>query len=348
MTKIKSIHFLFLLIIIFLTFLFIFRTFSGQQTKFGGSQSILENIKSNLENTQSNSRNTQAKLQNTQSKHQLLVSILPQKQIVEKIAGSNFVVNELIPPGFSPETYDPTVQEMKIVSKAEIYFRIGQIPFEKTHLSKLQEINSSMIIVDTSINNVFRDIEEHAHEGEEEHNYDETAKEEESNLDEPAEEIDPHIWLSPKMVKKQAEIIYNSLIEVYPEFENDFKINYQQLVGELDLLDQELENAFAPIKGKTMLVYHPAFGYLARDYGFNQEYIQIEGKEPSISDIQRIIIEAKNDDVHVIFVQKQFNIDSAKAIADNIDGVVVEIDPLDPDYFGNMRTIAQTISDKLR
>ncbi|MBU0974889.1 zinc ABC transporter substrate-binding protein [Patescibacteria group bacterium] len=266
-------------------------------------------------------------------KHQLIVSILPQKQIVKKIAGDNFIVTELIPPGFSPETYDPTTQEMKIVSQADIYFKIGPIAFEKTNLSKLKEVNPSMLIIDTSINNTFRQIEEHTHGDEDTHNH--------------TEEIDPHIWLAPRMVKKQAEVIFNSLVEIYPEYKDEFTTNFGQLNKDLDKLDQELKTAFAPIKGKTMLVYHPAFGYLARDYDFFQEYIQIEGKDPSIADIQNIINEAKKDDIHVIFVQKQFSQDSAKAIADNIDGVVIQIDPLDPDYFNNMKIMAQTISSAL-
>lgn len=309
MSKIKPSKLIFLIFVTFGTLLFFFQIFSKQQTNF----------------------------QKNTDKHQIIVSILPQKQIVERIAGNNFAANELIPPGFSPETYDPTTQEMKIVAQAQIYFRIGKITFEKTNLEKLEEVNPSMLVVDTSVNNDFINIDEHTHEGEGK-----------QDLNEIPEEIDPHIWLAPRMVKKQAEIIYSSLVATYPEYTDEFSKNYKQLQDDLDQLDQELQIAFKPIQGKTMLVYHPAFGYLARDYGFTQEFIEIEGKEPSISDIKNIINQAKNEDIRVIFVQKQFSSDSARAIADNINGVVVEIDPLDADYFGNMKAMAQTISNVLK
>jgi len=283
-----------------------------------------------------NSEELTSKVNN--DKHQLIVSLLPQKQIVERIAGDNFVVTELIPAGFSPETYDPTVQDMKVVSQAEVYFKIGKIPFEETNSKKLESTNPSMLIVDTSANNIFREIEEHSHGDEDLGSDDETDH----------QEIDPHVWLAPRMVKKQAQLIFDTLSNQYPQYQSEFLSNYEKLSAELDALDLELAQAFLPIKGKTMLVYHPAFGYLARDYDFNQEHIEIEGKEPSISDLKDIITEAKEDDVRVIFVQKQFSQDSAQSIAQNINGVVVEVDPLDPNYFENMRNMAQTISNTLQ
>lgn len=269
----------------------------------------------------------------TTEKHQLIVTVLPQKQIVEKIAGKNFDVTALVPQGYSVETFEPTSQQIKIVSEAEIYFRIGHISFEKTHLTKLTQVNPNMIIVDTSVNNVLRNIDAHTHDNED--------IVEES-------QIDPHVWLSPLMVKQQAEIIFNTLVETYPQYQDELTTNYQDLIAQLDLLHQDLLTYYLPIKGETILVYHPAFGYLARDYGFFQEFIEIEGKEPSIQDIKRIIDEANKDNIRVIFVQKQFSKDSALAIAENINGIVVEIDDLDPDYFGNMRRVAKTISNALK
>lgn len=284
-------------------------------------------------------------------KIQLIVSILPQQQIVERIAGDEFVVDTLIPPGYRPETYDPTSQELKVVAQADFYFGVGHIPFEETHLDKIMDINPDLVYVDTSINNRFRNIEAHNHDEEEHNDHDEEKHHEDEHEHEDEEhhedEIDPHVWLSPKMVQQQAEVIYNTLAEAYPEYGEELLKNYDNLVVELDELDQDLTTYYAPIAGKTILVYHPAFGYLARDYNFVQEHIEIEGKEPSIADVQNIIDRANEENIRVVFVQKQFSQDSAKAIAENINGVVVEIDPLDPDYFENMRNVAKTISEAL-
>jgi len=286
-----------------------------------------------------NSKTPSSQSPSKQNTPQIIVSILPQKQIVEKITGDDFDVTVLIPPGFSPSTYDPTTQDIKTVSQADIYFRIGHISFEKANLDDLQNINSKMKVVDTSQNNDLREIEEHSHV---EDDHDEDGNDEvEDHI------IDPHVWLSPIMVEQQSSVIFETLVKTYPNKEEEFTQNYNDLLTELKNLDQKLQDSFSQIKGKKMLVYHPAFGYLARDYGFTQEYIEIEGKEPSIKTIQKVIDEAKSDDIKVIFVQKQFSQDSAQAIAENIDGVVVQIDPLDPDYFSNLQNMSEVISTNL-
>lgn len=268
------------------------------------------------------------------SKPLLLVSVLPQKQIVKKIAGDEYEVVALVPPGFNPATYDPTPTQIKQISRADIYFMIGQIAFEKSYVNQFLDTNSNLQITDTSIDNELRSIESHTHDGQ--------------DLDHAESAIDPHVWLSPPMVKQQARIIKDTLINKYPSHKDVFEKNYQQLALQLNELDSQLRTAFAPIAGQTMLVYHPAFGYLADEYGFVQEHIEIEGKKPSVIQLKEIIAEAKADKVKVIFVQQQFNQDSAEAIADNIDGVVITIDPLNPDYLGSLKNMANTISDQLQ
>lgn len=267
----------------------------------------------------------------------ILVTVLPQKQIVEKIAGDKYGVKALVPPGFNPATYDPTANDIRQISQAEVYFRIGQVGFEKTHLEEIKAVNQNLKVVDTSVNNKLRLLEDHDH-----------GEEHAPSKEEPEEGVDPHVWLAPMMVAQQAEVIKNTLSEIYPQDKYFFEKNYQNLLLQLTELDKSLAKAFAPIKGKTMLVYHPAFGYLADGYGFKQKHIQIEGKEPSAADLQKIIQQARAEKVKVIFVQQQFNQDSAQAIAENIGGVVVSLDPLDPDYLGNIKHLAQTIRDNLK
>lgn len=260
---------------------------------------------------------------------EVMVSIVPQLDFVERIGGDKVDVNVMIPPGFSPATYDPSPEQLKKLQDAELYFRIGHIPFEKAQMDKLTNINRDMKVVDTSENISLLKLADHSHEDEDE------------------EGDDPHIWLSPKLVKIQAGHIYNALVDFQPENEEYFTTNYNKFIADLDELDNKLKDSFAPIKGKTIFVFHPAFGYLADAYGFEQEAIEIEGKEPSPEHLKNIIDEAKKDDVHVIFVQKQFSTKSAEALAEEIDGVVIQIDPLAENYFDNLEEMADTIVNKM-
>ena len=81
----------------------------------------------------------------------IIVSILPQKTWVHKIAGSLVDVDVMVKPNYSPATYEPKPKQMITLSKANIYFAIG-VPFENIWLQKFIAQNKKMIVVDISKN----------------------------------------------------------------------------------------------------------------------------------------------------------------------------------------------------
>jgi len=139
------------------------------------------------------------------------------------------------------------------------------------------------------------------------------------------------------------ENIYLALTEIDPENKDFYEQNKNEYLKKLDDLDFELQNSFSKIQNKKILVFHPAFGYLARDYDFEQIAIEIDGKEPSAENLARIIDLAKKENIKTIFVQKQFNSKSVEAIAEQIDGIVISLDPLDRNYVENLKKIGEKI-----
>ncbi len=242
----------------------------------------------------------------------VMVSVLPQIDFVKNIGKDKVSVEAMIPPGFSPATYEPSIEQLKKLSRADLYIKIGHIPFEKTQMKKLEDLNPEMKVIDSS-----EGIEIY--------------------------ERDPHIWLSPGLVKIQVENIYLVLAEIDSENKDFYERNKNEYLVELDDLDTELQNAFSEMQGKKILVFHPAFGYLARDYYFEQIAIEIEGKEPSAENLANIIDTAKKENIRTIFVQKQFSQKSAESIAQQIGGSVVPLDPLAEDYIENLRRIGMQI-----
>jgi len=262
-------------------------------------------------------------------KIKVMTTILPQVEFVERIGGDKVEVSEMIPPGFSPATFELNPKKIEELKSLDIYFRIGHVEFEKSQMKKIESLNPNMKVVDTSEGISLINQIDHHHD--------------EENDNEHEEGDDPHIWLSPRLVKIQAEHILQALIDFSPENENYFKENYNEFISDLDNLDQRLSEVFLPIKNKLILVYHPAFGYLADAYGFKQEAIEIEGKDPSPKQIKDIIERAKELEIKTIFVQAQFDTKSANTIANEINGVVLSIDPLAKDYFSNLENMADTI-----
>lgn len=65
------------------------------------------------------------------------VSILPLRSIVEEIVGDDFKIEVLVPPGASPETFEPTPRQFVELNKAQLIFNVGLIDFETTLLGKV-------------------------------------------------------------------------------------------------------------------------------------------------------------------------------------------------------------------
>jgi len=266
---------------------------------------------------------SQAPNQNN-NKQSITVSILPQKYFMEKILGDHFDINVMIPPGASPVTYEPTPKQMKELSSSITYFRIGHIEFEKAWMKKLQNLNFEMDVIDVSKN---ADLIEANHSHGDHHHHG----------------VDPHIWTSPKEVKKQIELIYEYFSDKHLESKTEIIENYNSFINEIDSLDSYITKELGDLQERKFLIFHPALSYFARDYGLEQISIEIDGKEPTPSNIQKIVEIAKKENIKVVFVQNQFSTHNAEVIANEINGRVVQIDPLAYNWNESIRIIVDEI-----
>ncbi len=228
---------------------------------------------------------------------------------------------------------------MASLTGSTIYFAIG-VPFEKVWLERFGALNPGMMIV-------------HSEEGIEkipmkaDHHHEEAGHHEGAGR---AHGIDdPHIWLSPLLVRIVARNILDALLKAAPLHRSFFGANYREFCAEIEGLDRELKKVFSG-RGPEVnfMVYHPAWGYFARGYGLNQVPIEIEGKEPKPRALKNIIGQARDKGVKVIFVQPQFSAKSARTIAGAMGGQVIVADPLAPDWAQNLRKVAQAFRSALK
>ncbi len=255
------------------------------------------------------------------------VSILPQAYFVERIGGSDVQVEVLVQPGQSPATFEPTPRQMAELSRADIYFRIG-LPFETRLLGKIASICPDLNVVDTRKGIKLRPM---TGQGDD---HDRGA-------------ADPHFWLDPELAAVQAKNIAGGLSTLAPNKQKIFNENLQTLRTDLKQLDSTLAAILAPLHGRKLYVFHPAYGYLAGAYGLEQVAVEAGGKEPGARQIAELIDHARADNVRVIFVQPQFSTSTAKSIAEAIGGVVIPLDPLARDYITNLQTMAARIDSAL-
>ncbi len=257
------------------------------------------------------------------------VSIPPQAFLVERLvpAGTSIVV--LVGPGQSPETYDPTPAQMTELANADIYFRIG-LPFEDRLLEKLSTIAPNLAVVDTREGIELRHIEGYEHTGD--------------TGTHGTGQLDPHIWLAPRLFGIQAATIADALKRLRPDSAAEIEQSLGGLLADLDRLDGEITAMLRPFAGEAFYVFHPAFGYFADAYDLRQVPIETGGKEPAPQQLAALMGNAKAAGARVIFVQPEFATASAEAVARQVGATVVPLDPLSRNYSANLRAIAAEIA----
>ncbi len=261
------------------------------------------------------------------------VTLAPQAWLVEKIGGAQVEVTTLVAAGQSPATFQPTDVQVSRLLRSAVYFRTG-VPGENAPWFRAIEETGTVGFVDLRRGIELRALPgEHSAAG-----HDPAGPEIELGAE------DPHIWLSPRLLKIQARTVAAALEAADPARGDVFRDHLLRLEGELDELDAELRRRLAPVAGKSFLVFHPSWGYFAADYGLRQVTIEIEGKEPSdreITELQRL---ARREGLRVVFVQPQITGRAARAVAAAIGGRTAILDPLAADVAANLRRVAELLA----
>jgi len=260
----------------------------------------------------------------------ITVSILPHKYFVERIAGENFEINVITPPGASPETYEPTPKQMRALAGSVLHFANGHLMFEDHLVQKSKkELSGKMIDLSRGIDFIAGDIVDH---GDHVHLFG----------------IDPHYWLSPAEAKIQAQNMLDAIIAYDPENRSFYEKNFQNFMDEIDALHQHITKLLSETSTRTFLIYHPSFSYFARQYDLDQVALEMDGNEPTVAHIKYIVDLAMRQGINTVLVQRQFNRASAEAVAKEIGGNVEFLDPLPENWLENMYTIAHTLQKVLK
>ncbi len=280
----------------------------------------------------------------------VFTSIVPQQYFVDRIGGVRVKALTMVEPGASPATYEPKPSQMAALSEAVMYFSIG-VPFENSWLEKIADSNPEMQITDTTVGIEKRVMTEpHTHEGEdhleEEHEGDEHQDVENEYHQEG--ELDPHVWLSPALVKIQAQNIYAALVKVAPQYEAEFTQNLEAFYADIDQLEAEIQTTLADVENQKFMVFHPSWGYFADEFGLEMIAIEVGGTEPSAAELAALIEEAQEEDIRVVFAQPEFSTQDAATIAKAIDGEVILISPLAYDWLENMQLVADKFAEVLQ
>lgn len=267
---------------------------------------------------------------------QVVVSILPQQYLVERIAGPRVEVLTLVQPGDNEATYSPGPATLAALDGARVWFTLG-VHFENAWLGRITRDRPGLQVVSLATGLPMRSTEQslvaagradehgHRHGG----------------------GPDPHTWTDPRLAARMAERIAETLARLDPAGADDYRSRALRLQDDLLALHEEIAARLAPLRGSAFVVFHPSWGYFADAYGLVQLPIEVGGREPGPRGLAEIIRRGREAGVRAVIVQQQFSQRSARAVAEALGVEVVEADPLAPDYIANLRQVSLRIAAAL-
>lgn len=268
------------------------------------------------------------------AKLNVAVSILPELTFLQAIGGDKINPILMVKPGNSPHDYEPKPSQMKEITKAQIYLAID-VEFEHIWLPKFQNLNPKMKIVDIADGVTKLSMEQHHH-GETKH---ETDEHKHGNSD-------PHIWTSPNNVKIIAKNIVDTLIKYDTSNKEYYTQNYKSFIQSIEDTQNTIHTILKDKTNRKFMVFHPAWGYFAKEFHLQQLAIEAGSKNPKPKQIAYLIAEAKEENVQAVFTAPEFSEKVARQIALEIGVPVIKVSPLNPKWSENLINLAKAIANK--
>ena len=260
------------------------------------------------------------------------VTIPPVAWFVESIAGDDFSVNVLLPPGADHHIWEPLPAQINSLSGSEALIINGQLGFEAAWMNRFLQVNPDIKVLDLSgkidLVRVEDDNDEagHGHSGHSD------------------EGTDPHFWMSPAEAAIMAEEITEFLSGLNPGSSQKYQANFKTLADSISVLDSLVREAVGSMRNRIVLIYHPALAYMARDYGFEQVSFEDEGKSPSPARLKELIDMAREKEIKTIFIQAEYDVRNAESLAKESGAELVVINPMNREWPASVLEVVRALN----
>jgi len=310
----------------------------------------------------------------------ITVTIPPFAWFVEGIAGDDFTVNVLLPPGADHHIWEPLPAQINALSGSEALIINGKLGFEEAWMNRFMQVNQKMRVLDLSRNirligsgepvaeeeylsyvsdaSAGADHDGHAHgvdttEGDdhEGHAHEGGSHEAHPNQGESHDSHahggpDPHYWMSPWEAMVMAHDIADFLIALNPGSYEKYGANLAAVLKRIAEIDSLVRQAVATAPNKTVMIYHPALAYMGRDYGFEQISFEDEGKSPSPARMKQLIDLARNKKIKTIFIQAEYDLRNARSLSGETGAELIVINPMNRNWPEAVLEVANSIGNR--
>lgn len=261
----------------------------------------------------------------TRHSKSISVTIPPLQGIVKEIVGNDYKINVILPKGATPENYSPTVAQMAAIEHSEYLFNIGTLPFEQQIVSKLKSAKGANIQMVADGIELIEGSCEHGHTHHEHHH-----------------SHDPHVWLSMDGLMTIIDNIATPIINSNPD-STKYVANYEAIKQRL-IVNKQRYAELLDAAPRHFLIYHPALGYLAQEFGLEQIALENDGKAPTPAGVINIVEKAQVEGLKYMLYQAEYPLDVVKPIAEVLGVKPILINPLSDNIFEELDRIINILA----
>lgn len=261
----------------------------------------------------------------------VVATIPPLQSLVADIAGDSVEVRCLTGMSADPETFDPSIAVMCDLYSSQMMLSVGTLQFERQLTARLADEAPGIRVVAVA-DSVPRLYGTHVHDsgdgaGHHSHHGD----------------ADPHVWTSARSLSRMTRPVADALAQLDPANGAYYHRRADSISARLDSLDADIARRLAGYAGDTLLVWHPALSYYARDYSLHQLALGVEGKEGSVAAMRRTFDASGGPRVRALFYHSPSDRSRAEAVGADVGLHPTLMMPMDPDYYNQLITITDAI-----
>ncbi len=257
----------------------------------------------------------------------ITVSIEPIRFFTSVIAGDSYSINVIVPPGASPATYEPPPEVIRGIRNSDLIIINGYLGFEMAWIDRMLGLNEEAEVLRLADSQDLIATESHRH-----------------NDITHYTGVDPHFWLSPQRARIIARDIKDFLVQNDPDLKETYITNYLKIDSIIQDTDSYIRSLLNASGTKSFMIFHPSLTYFALDYGLEQIPVETEGKEPSPSELKDLIDRGREENLKMIFIQREFDTKNARLIGEEIGAETVVINPLSDNWVSSVKEIAENLA----
>ncbi len=256
----------------------------------------------------------------------------PIAMIIKEIVGNKAQVEYVVPANTSPHTYNTKPSDGHKIANATAFFfaaknndgwavkQTNPNVIELFRLVEMEQMLDKEGVAQNSHNHVHGEDCNHDHDVED------------STFD--YEKYDSHFWTDPILLQSLTVKIVDTLSKIDPKNAQYYKINGDNFIKKLNIIDKQIRSIVNNIKNKPIFLHHPSFLYFINRYGltYGGSLEPNPGQELTPKGLSNIIEKVKNSGVKAIFSEPQLPDKMVKMIANESGVAIFQLDPIGTNF----------------